>query len=236
MRTSVCVAETTARCENASVCGRPECDPTAGCSAFVGTLGEEPLFVADNKACFETTSERGIVKLSAEIESSPGATTKLQLRGAIGTLGDVMLLDRENGESIAPGMPVLVRLIDSAGAAFIGQSRWVYAPQERHGARLGAYRGFPGGLFFLGTTLMNGTFGLSAGTVVYGDKIAFDDYGRFVISLRATLDVRTYSGYLAPQGLGFFYQVAPPEDWTTVLQVTEQPSLPVSYGIMIRRQ
>lgn len=207
-------------------------------SAFIGELGEEPFFIADDKACFAASSEDGVgaaglVTLDAQIETSAGATTKLQLRGAIGSLGDVMLFDRESGESVKPGMLVLVRLDDSAGSLFAGTSRWIYAAQERHGAGPGAYRGFPGGLFFQGTTLMNGTFG---STVVYGDNIAFDDYGRFVVSLRATEDVRTYSGYIAPtRGFGFFYQVDPPDDWLTVLEVTEQPSLPVSYGIMIRR-
>ena len=48
--------------------------------------------------------------------------------------------------------------------------------------------------------------------------------------------MRTYSGYIAATpGLGFFYQVDPPDDWLTVLEVTGQPSLPGSYGIMIRR-
>jgi|GEM_PF-3943963 len=202
-------------------------------SSFIGRGAEEPFFVESEGACFDPTA-RSFAEISVPIRTADGESRSLDLRGAIGPFGDVMVFSREKGESTEPGMLILVRLDATAASTFAGPTRWIYAFQEQvAGAADLGFRGFANALAFDDHVLVSGLFGKNQ--QVFGDNIGFDDYGRYVVSLRATSAVRTFSGYLASGiGFGFFYEVDPPENWGDVLEVSEQPSAP-AYGVMLNR-
>jgi len=202
-----------------------------GCLAegavLVGT--DEPTFIADNGACFELL-EDGVVTVSFTTESDDGAEGVLAMRGAIGARGDALVLVRDGvGKKLDFGTTVLVRLDDSVARSFVGTTRWTFAMQERADP---FYLGFPATLVANGPELVNGVLG---NVPVNDGRFDFDDYGRFLATLRSPTVRRSLAGYLsASLGFGFLYEVTVPDDWVTLFDVSEAPAWP-SFGVIAKR-
>ncbi len=199
-------------------------------SAFVGDPTREIVFVKSG-GCMRSTPNNDLTAMTLDLDSDDVETTA-SFVGALDANNEIGVFVIEDGpSSVGLGLLTLVRLDDSARSAFTGATRWVYSYQAPNPVGVNNL-GFPGALYFNGPILINGT---RDGDVVSGDRIDFDDFGRFLLSLRATNERTTMSGYLAPSlGFGFYYEVDAPDDWVTLVDVTEQPKR-AAWGFMVKR-
>lgn len=215
-----------------------ELEVMIGYLVFVsGCLDEESVFHNHGHvlgviagACLSWIDDE-IFTLTPEVHTFGEATLgTMPLRGSGSQGGDVLVFDREDGGSLDFGMLVALRAASAPIPPFSGRSRWVVVHQEKpEGA---SYRSAIGALVFDDTTLVNG---ILRGEDVRGERVAFDDLGRFVIKLETTGRRLMWSGYLSPQrDFGFYYRVERVEDWTSLDQVSEEPLHP-SLGFIVRR-
>ncbi len=198
-------------------------------AAFVGDAAREPVFVRSGGCMYAAPGRLTQMALELDDNEAEGTLTFL---GALDANNDVGAFVLEDGpENLDIGMLTIVRLDGSARAAFTGASRWVYSYQAPNPVGVNNI-GFPGALYFNGATLLNGT---REGAVIYGDRVEFDEYGRFLLLLRATTDRTTLSGYIAPSlGFGFYYEVDAPDGWVTLDEVTERPKRS-AWGFLVKR-
>lgn len=197
-------------------------------SAFVGDPTLEPVFV-NSGGCMRANGNLTSMSLSLDDD---GVESSASFLGALDANNEVGVFVLEDGTAnLGLGMLTLVRLDDSAASLFQGASRWVYSFQAPNPIGVNNI-GFPGALFFNGTTLVNGT---RDSAIIYGDRVDLDDYGRFLMALRSTNERTKMSGYLARTlGFGFYYEVDVPDDWFTWDEVTEVPKR-AAWGFMVKR-
>ena len=193
----------------------------------------EPFFLVDQRVCL-ALGDDGIAQLDLATESMDGELGAMNLHGAIGPRGDVLLFVREKSASaVYPGLLVLVRLHSAAEASFQGRTSWVSPFQERLTSVDGVqFRGFPGLFTFEDSALVNGRFG---DTFVVGERLVTDAYGNFVMDVRTPVERHLYSGYVSATGsFGIYYEVEAPAQWDATTEVSGAPAAP-AFGVMIRR-
>lgn len=199
-------------------------------AAFVGDAAREPVFVRSGSCMYAAATGR-LTTMSLDVDDNE-LESALKFLGALDANNEVGVFALEDGQvNLGIGLLAMVRLDGSARTAFTGPSRWVYSYQAPNPTGVNNI-GFPGALYFNGPTLLNGT---REGAVIYGDRVEFDEYGRFLLSLRTTVDRTTLSGYMAPSlGFGFYYEVEAPDGWVTLDQVTERPKRS-AWGFLVKR-
>lgn len=207
-----------------------------GCLADATFLAASPggdaLFIADNGACLGVPI-LDVMSLELELENGGAPTTPLSLFGAVGARGEVALFnERERGGS-GFGILLLVRTSPEAAARVAGRTGWVQLVQEaRAGQFIWSLRSVAGALLVDDGRLVNGFFG---DDFIIGERLAVGDDGRFVIEVRTDGEHHDYAGSFAPGGgIGFFYEVTPPSDWSSVDEVSEIPALPTA-GLLVQR-